>query len=330
MTYMPLDDRYSRMKYAYCGNSGLQLPKLSLGLWHNFGGVDAFENAKSMLLHAFDNGITHFDLANNYGPPAGSAEITFGQVLHKEFAHHRDELIISTKAGYWMWNGPYGDGGSKKYLVSSLDQSLQRLKLDYVDIYYHHRFDPHTPLEETASALELLYKQGKALYIGISNYSTEQTNAMLRLLQQKHVPCLIHQCKYSMFHREPETSGLLQILSENGVGSIAFSPLAQGLLTDRYSMGIPKDSRAAKSHGFLQSGDVNDAVLQKVAALQSIALQRNQSLAEMAIAWIWEKGVTSVLIGASSVNQLQTNLKALASPAFSSDEMNRIEQVLHS
>lgn len=330
MTYIPNQDQYARMNYAFCGNSGLQLPKLSLGLWHNFGGVDAFENAKTMLLHAFDHGITHFDIANNYGPPAGSAEITFGQVLHKEFANHRDELIISTKAGYWMWNGPYGDGGSKKYLISSLDQSLKRMKLDYVDIYYHHRFDAHTPLEETAGALELLYKQGKTLYIGISNYNTEQTKTMVTLLQQKQVPCLIHQFKYSMFHREPETSGLLDTLQQLGIGSIAFSPLAQGLLTNRYITGIPQDSRAAKSHGFLQTNDVNDTVREKIIALQTIAIQRKQTLAEMAIAWIWHKGVTSVLIGASSVTQLQTNLGALKSPAFTDDEIKTIETILNS
>lgn len=330
MEYTPNHQRYESMKYAYCGTSGLQLPKLSLGLWHNFGGVDAFENAKAMLLNAFDNGITHFDIANNYGPPAGSAEVTFGQVLHKQLANHRDELIISTKAGYWMWNGPYGDGGSKKYLISSLDQSLRRMNLDYVDIFYHHRFDAQTPLEETVSALELMYKQGKALYIGISNYSTEQTKAIVQLLQSKQVPCLIHQCKYSMFHREPETTGLLQLLKNQGIGSIAFSPLAQGLLTDRYIAGIPQDSRAAKSHGFLNLQDVNESVIAKVAALQSIAVTRNQSLAEMAIAWIWEKGVTSVLIGASSVAQLQTNLKALQSQPFSREQMNQIEIVLNS
>jgi L-glyceraldehyde 3-phosphate reductase len=328
--YLPNENRYEKMQYAFCGNSGLQLPKLSLGLWHNFGGVDAFENAKAMLLHAFDNGITHFDIANNYGPPAGSAEITFGQVLRKEFANHRDELVISTKAGYWMWNGPYGDGGSKKYLVSSLNQSLQRLQLDYVDIYYHHRFDAHTPLEETADALELLYKQGKTLYVGISNYSAEQTQKMVALLQSKQVPCLIHQFKYSMFHREPETTGLLEVLKKYGIGSIAFSPLAQGLLTDRYIAGIPQDSRAAKSHGFLQSNDVNDAVIQKVIQLQAVAKKRNQSLAEMAIALIWEKGITSVLIGASSVAQLQTNLQALHSQPFSQEHIQEIENILES
>lgn len=328
MTYQPNENRYNSMNYVTCGNSGLQLPKLSLGLWHNFGGVDVFENSKNIILEAFDKGITHIDIANNYGPPAGSAEETFGKVLHKELSNHRDELVISTKAGYWMWNGPYGDGGSKKYLVSSLDQSLKRMNLDYVDIFYHHRFDTNTPLEETMQTLELLYRQGKTLYIGISNYNSEQTQKAIEILTNLGVPLVIHQFKYSMLHREPEQSGLLQTLQNKKIGSIAFSPLAQGLLTDRYLHGIPEDSRASKPNSFLKKDDISNQI-EKIKALQTIAIQRNQSIAEMAIAWLWEKGIQSVLIGASSVAQLQTNLKALQSPKFSSEELQKIEKILN-
>ncbi|MDR1761914.1 MAG: aldo/keto reductase [Bacteroidales bacterium] len=327
MTYKANDNRYDVMKYSFCGASGLELPQLSLGLWHNFGGVDVFENAKSIILNAFDAGITHFDIANNYGPPAGSAEETFAKILHSNLQQYRDELIISTKAGYGMWNGPYGDGGSKKYLVSSCNQSLKRLKLDYVDIFYHHRFDPNTPLEETADALELIYRQGKALYIGISNYSKEQTNDMLAILRRRSIPCLIHQMRYSMFAREPESSGLMDMLAQEKIGSIAYSPLAQGLLSNRYLNGIPDKSRITLENSFLQESELRNK-LPKIQQLHALAQERGQSLSELAIAWLWHKGVTSVLIGASSVAQLQTNLKALNSPQITAEEMGRIDTIL--
>jgi L-glyceraldehyde 3-phosphate reductase len=329
MSYKANNNRYQAMKYSFCGASGLELPQLSLGLWHNFGSVDIFENARSILLQAFDAGITHFDLANNYGPIAGSAEETFARVLHSDFRNYRDELIISTKAGYGMWNGPYGDGGSKKYLVASCNQSLKRMGLDYVDIFYHHRFDPNTPLEETADALELIYRQGKALYIGISNYSKEQTQAMLAILRKRSIPCLIHQMRYSMFACEPEESGLMATLAQEKVGSIAYSPLAQGLLSDRYLNGIPEHSRASLENSFLQQQEVQNK-LPKIQQLHALAQQRGQSLSELAIAWLWHKGVTSVLIGASSVAQLQTNLKALNSSPISAEEMARIDAILKS
>lgn len=327
MTYKANDNRYNAMKYSFCGASGLELPQLSLGLWHNFGSIDIFENARHILLNAFDAGITHFDLANNYGPVAGSAEETFAKVLHGDLQNYRDELIISTKAGYGMWCGPYGDGGSKKYLVASCNQSLKRMKLDYVDIFYHHRFDPNTPLEETADALELIYRQGKALYIGISNYSKEQTIAMLAILRERAIPCLIHQMRYSMFATEPEESGLMSTLAQEKIGSIAYSPLAQGLLSDRYLNGIPEHSRASLANSFLQEQEVRNK-LPKIQQLHTLAQERGQSLSELAIAWLWHKGVTSVLIGASSVTQLQTNLKALNSSPISSEEMGGIETIL--
>jgi len=327
MNYIPAHDRYQRMQYSHCGNTGLELPKLSLGLWHNFGSVDVFDTAKSILLHAFDNGITHFDLANNYGPVAGSAEKTLGAVLSKELVGFRDELIISTKAGYGMWEGPYGDGGSKKYLIASLNQSLKRMNLEYVDIFYHHRFDPRTPLEETMAALELIYRQGKALYIGISNYNSAQTNEAVAILQSLGVPLVLHQFKYNMFCREAETDGLLQTLEQHGVGSIAFSPLAQGLLSDKYLHDIPRDSRAAKPHGFLSEDDINEEVREKIQALTLIAQNRNQTLAEMAIAWLWHKKITSVLIGASSLSQLQTNLNARNATPFLDDEIRAIDAI---
>jgi len=327
MTYKANNNRYQAMKYSFCGASGLELPQLSLGLWHNFGSVDVFENARSILLSAFDAGVTHFDLANNYGPVAGSAEETFAKVLHSDLQHYRDELIVSTKAGYGMWSGPYGDGGSKKYLVASLNQSLKRLGLDYVDIFYHHRFDHNTPLEETADALELIYRQGKALYIGISNYSKEQTVAMVAILRERAIPCLIHQMRYSMFAVEPEESGLMATLAQEKVGSIAYSPLAQGLLSDRYLNGIPEHSRASLENSFLQQQEVQNK-LPKIQQLHALAQERGQSLSELAIAWLWHKGVTSVLIGASSVAQLQTNLKALNSPRISAEEMGRIDAIL--
>ena len=328
MNYSPSINRYEHMDYVPCGKSGLKLPRLSLGLWHNFGGVDVYETAKDILLHAFDNGITHLDLANNYGPPPGSAEETMGRVLQAELSAYRDELIISTKAGYGMWEGPYGDGGSKKYLVASLNQSLRRMKLDYVDIFYHHRFDSETPLEETMLALEQIYRQGKALYIGISNYNKEQTQKAVRILNQLGVPCTIHQFKYNIFNREPENDGLLNELAHLGVGSIAFSPLAQGLLTNKYLDGIPQDSRVAKPHGFLQKQDIDTAVLTKISALQSIAEKRSQTLAEMSIAWLWSQGVNSVLIGASSVEQLRTNLKACMYSKFTDQEKSEINRIV--
>ncbi len=328
MDYKPSPSRYQTMTYNRCGKSGLQLPALSLGLWHNFGDVDNFENSRSMLHRAFDEGITHFDLANNYGPPAGSAESNFGKILKQDFAAYRDELIISTKAGYQMWDGPYGEWGSRKYLLSSLDQSLKRMGLDYVDIFYSHRFDPNTPLEETMGALDSAVRQGKALYVGISNYDHEQTANAATILQSLGTPCLIHQPKYSMFERWVEPD-LLNTIEQFGIGSIAFSPLAQGLLTDRYLHGIPSDSRAAKPHGFLQSNQITEVVLQKVRDLNAIAQQRNQKLSQMAIAWLLkDKRVTSVLIGVSSVPQLMDNLAALNNLSFSSDELATIESIL--
>ena len=278
--YQPDKERYQKMPYRRCGNSGLLLPEISLGLWHNFGGVDVFENGRSMVRHAFDHGITHFDLANNYGPPPGSAEENFGRILYKDFGGYlRDELIISTKAGYRMWNGPYGEWGSRKYLLSSLDQSLKRLKLDYVDIFYSHRPDPNTPIEETMGALATAVSAGKALYVGLSNYNTSETQKALTILQQLGVPCLIHQPKYSMFVREPE-EGLFDVLDANGVGCIPYSPLAQGLLTDRYLGGIPENSRAAKSHGFLQKEEVSADKIERVLKLKSIADNRQQSISQ--------------------------------------------------
>ncbi len=320
--------RYERMVYRRCGKSGLLLPAISLGLWHNFGGVDSFRNAKAILRHAFDSGITHFDLANNYGPPPGSAEETLGKILKKDFSRYRDELIISTKAGYWMWSGPYGEWGSRKYLLASLDQSLKRMQLDYVDIFYSHRFDPETPLEETLSALAQAVHQGKTLYVGISNYTPEKTQEAICILQDLGTPCLIHQMQYSMFSREPE-HGLFQVLQKEGVGAIAFSPLAQGLLTDRYLYGIPKDSRAGKPHGFLRPEEITPQKLEVIQKLHSIAQKRGQSLAQMAIAWVLRHPVmTSALIGASKVEQLENNLKALGHLDFTEKELEEIDAIL--
>jgi len=328
MEYQPFPDRYGKIAYTNCGKSGLKLPAISLGLWHNFGGVDVFENGRAMMRAAFDNGITHFDLANNYGPPPGSAEENFGVIMHKDFRPYRDEMIISTKAGYRMWDGPYGEWGSRKYLLSSLDQSLKRMDLEYVDIYYSHRPDPNTPLEETMGALAHAVKQGKALYAGISNYPAEQTKTASRLLKEMGTPCLIHQPKYSMFERWVE-NGLLNVLEEEGIGLIAFSPLAQGMLTNRYLKGIPEGSRASKPHGFLKENDITPEKLAKIRKLNDIAISRNQTLAEMAIAWLLkDKRVTSVLIGASSVDQLMDNLGALNNTSFSKDELEKIELVL--
>jgi L-glyceraldehyde 3-phosphate reductase len=320
--------RYDRMTYRRCGRSGIKLPAISLGLWHNFGGVDVFENYRAILRTAFDNGITHFDLANNYGPPPGSAEENFGILLKKDFSAYRDELIISSKAGYHMWEGPYGEWGSKKYLVSSLDQSLKRMGLDYVDIFYHHRPDPDTPLEETMSALDLIVRQGKALYVGISNYQAPEAEKAISILKQLGTPCLIHQPKYSMLERWVE-NGLLEVLEREGVGCIPFSPLAQGLLTDRYLKGIPAGSRAARPEGFLQENQVTDVVIEKVKKLNTIAGKRGQTLAQMALSWLLkDKRITSVLIGASRVSQLEDSLKCLDNLEFSGDELKEIEKIL--
>ncbi|MDA3880425.1 MAG: L-glyceraldehyde 3-phosphate reductase [Prolixibacteraceae bacterium] len=327
--YLANDKRYEKTEYKKCGLSGIKLPLLSLGLWHNFGGVDTFENGRNILRYAFDNGITHFDLANNYGPPPGSAEESFGKILRTDFKAYRDEMIISTKAGYLMWNGPYGNWGSKKYLVASLDQSLKRMGLDYVDIFYHHRPDPDTPIEETMAALDLIVRQGKALYIGISNYNAEETAEAVKLLQKMGTPCLINQVRYSMFERWVEES-LLDTAEDAGIGLIAFSPLAQGLLTDKYLNGIPDNSRAAKSWGFLKENQVNQA-LNKVKELNEIAVARGQSLAQMAIAWLLkDKRITSVLVGASSVNQLEDNMAATDYLTFSKEELNEIDEILNS
>ena len=325
--YTPDPKRYDSMRYNRCGRSGLKLPAISLGLWHNFGGVDVFENGRAMLRRAFDLGITHIDLANNYGPPPGSAEENFGKVMKLDLAPFRDELVISTKAGYLMWPGPYGDWGSRKYLLSSLDQSLKRMGLEYVDIFYSHRPDPETPLEETMMALNQAVRQGKALYAGISNYPAEKAEEAVQILRSLGTPCLIHQPRYSMFERWVE-KGLLDVLEEEGIGCIAFSPLAQGLLTDKYLHGIPEGSRASKSWGFLKPHQVQPAV-EKVAKLNEIALQREQSLAQMALAWVLkDKRVSSVLIGASSVRQLEDNVAATNQLSFSEEELTLIETVL--
>ena len=328
MTYLPSPERYKNMQYRRCGKSGIKLPAISLGLWHNFGGVDVAENFKKILYLAFDSGITHFDLANNYGPPPGSAEENFGRILKDDFRGYRDEMIISSKAGYTMWDGPYGDWGSKKYLVSSLDQSLQRMRLDYVDIFYHHRPDPETPLEETMGALDLIVRQGKALYAGISNYPAEEADKAIQILKKLGTPCLIHQPKYSMFERWAE-SGLLDVLEKDGVGCIPFSPLAQGLLTNKYLNGIPEDSRAAKPTGFLQTDQVTEERVNQVRKLNDIALQRGQTLAQMALAWLLkDERITSVLIGASRPEQLADSLKCLDNIVFSGEELNKIEEIL--
>jgi L-glyceraldehyde 3-phosphate reductase len=328
MTYIPSTSRYDTMQYRRCGNSGLLLPAISLGLWHNFGGIDPLENSRAMLRRAFDLGITHFDLANNYGPPPGSAEENFGRILHEDFSAHRDELIISTKAGWQMWPGPYGDWGSRKYLLASLDQSLRRMKLDYVDIFYSHRPDPQTPIEETMSALDHAVCSGKALYTGISSYDAQQTTTAANTLRQLDTPCLIHQPKYSMFDRKIE-AGLLDVLGKEGIGCIAFCPLAQGLLTDRYLNGIPADSRANKPDAFLKKNDVTEDALAKVRALSEVARSRGQSVAQLALAWVLrDPRMTSALIGASRVEQIEQNVAALANLGFSPDELARIDRIL--
>ena len=317
------------MKYNRCGKSGLLLPQISLGLWHNFGSVDNFENGENIVKAAFDKGITHFDLANNYGPVPGSAETNFGKILKNNFQGNlRDEMVITTKAGYTMWNGPYGDWGSRKYLLSSLDQSLKRMNLEYVDIFYSHRFDPETPLEETMMALDYAVRSGKALYAGISNYNAEQTRDATEILKRLGTPCLIHQLKYSMFVREPE-AGLLDVLEKKGVGCIAFSPLAQGLLTDKYLKGIPENSRAFNPNGHLKTDELSEERIQKILQLNAIAEQRNQSLAQMALAWLLKDNrITSVLIGASSVSQLNNNIDSLLSLDFSTAELLEIKNIL--
>lgn len=328
MAYQPSPTRYQNMPYRRSGNSGLKLPSLSLGLWHNFGFVNDFENSRNILHTAFDNGITHFDLANNYGPPPGSAEEVFGKILHSDFNGYRDELIISSKAGYTMWDGPYGDWGSKKYLVSSLDQSLKRMKLDYVDIFYHHRPDPETPLEETMAALDLIVRQGKALYAGISNYNAQETQKAITILKELGTPCVIHQPKYSMFVRDAE-AGLLNVLGTNGVGCIPFSPLAQGLLTDKYLNGIPADSRVATSGVFLNEGHITPEKIEKIKTLNSIAQQRGQKLAHMALSWLLKDDrVTSVLIGASKPEQVLDSLQSLNNITFSEEELAAINKIL--
>ncbi|MBL5902982.1 L-glyceraldehyde 3-phosphate reductase [Serratia fonticola] len=328
MVYQAEPARYQNMEYRRCGRSGLQLPAVSLGMWHNFGDSTLYDNARSLVHRAFDLGITHFDLANNYGPPPGSAEENFGRILHQDLLPYRDELIISSKAGYTMWPGPYGDWGSKKYLVASLNQSLQRMRLDYVDIFYHHRPDPDTPLEETMAALDLIVRQGKALYVGLSNYPAERARQAFAILQQLGTPCVIHQPKYSMFERwvEPE---LLDTLEEHGVGSIAFSPLAGGMLTDRYLQGIPPDSRAASGSRSLTPEQITETKLQKVRLLNVLAEQRGQKLSQMALAWVLRNDrVTSVLIGASKVSQIEDAVGMLANRKFSAEEIAKIEQIL--
>lgn len=316
------------MQYNRCGRSGLLLPAVSLGLWHNFGSVDVYENAKSILHHAFDRGITHFDLANNYGPEPGTAELTFGRVMREGLGTHRDEMVISTKAGYKMWDGPYGDWGSRKYMIASLDQSLRRMGLEYVDIYYSHRPDPDTPLEETMAALDHVVRQGKALYAGISNYRPERAREAFEILRSIGTPCLIHQARYNMFDRWVE-DGLLSLTEEYGVGVIAFSPLAQGLLTDRYLHGIPAGSRMTRGQ-FLRPEHLTDEKLRKIQQLNALAENRGQSLADMALAWVLrQKAVTSVLVGASSTEQLDNSLQMLDNKDFTADELNEIERILN-
>lgn len=326
--YLPSENRYENMPYRRCGKSGLKLPALSLGLWHNWGDVNMFENGRNMVRTAFDHGVTHFDLANNYGPPPGSAEENFGKIMQKDFLPYRDEMIISSKAGYYMWPGPYGEWGSKKYLVSSLDQSLKRMKLDYVDIFYHHRPDPDTPLEETMAALDLIVRQGKALYVGISNYKAPEAEKAIQILKQLGTPCLIHQPKYSMFERWVE-GGLLDVLGREGVGCIPFSPLAQGLLSDKYLNGIPEDSRVATSGIFLKENDITGEKIEKVKKLNAIAQQRGQKLAHMALAWLLKDDrITSVLIGASKPAQIIDSLEGLKNTKFSEEELSAINEIL--
>ena len=330
MGYLPNPNRYNQMKYRRCGNSGLKLPMVSLGLWHNFGKIDDPENCRNILHTAFDNGITHFDLANNYGPPPGAAEETFGKIFKEDFKNYRDEMIISSKAGYNMWDGPYGDFGSKKYLVASLDQSLKRMGLAYVDIFYHHRPDPETPLEETMSTLDMIVRQGKALYVGISNYKPDEAAKAINILKQLGTPCLIHQARYSMFDRWVE-NGLLHLLEKEKVGCITFSSLAQGLLTNKYIKGIPEDSRVGRrlENGAINTSQVNEEVIKKVKKLNELAAQRNQSLAQMALAWILKDGrITSVILGASKPRQVLDAIECIKNYHFSKEELDNIELIL--
>jgi L-glyceraldehyde 3-phosphate reductase len=328
MNYRPAESRYTTMRYNRCGRSGVQLPAVSLGLWHNFGDVDDFENSRAMVLHAFDLGITHFDLANNYGPPPGSAERNFGRILKRDLQSHRDELIISSKAGYTMWDGPYGDWGSRKYLIASLDQSLHRLSLDYVDIFYHHRPDPQTPLEESLGALDHIVRSGKALYAGVSNYRPAEMREAIKILRSLGTPCLIHQPKYSLLERWIEDE-LLDLLAAEGVGCIAFSPLAQGLLTDKYLGGIPAGSRASKAHGFLKPAQITEDTLAKVRQLNELAKQRGQKLSQMALACVLrDKAMTSVLIGASRAEQIDDAVGALSMLTFNDHELKTIDDIL--
>jgi L-glyceraldehyde 3-phosphate reductase len=330
MSYTPSESRYASMKYNRCGRSGLRLPAISLGLWHNFGGVDPLENGRAMIRRAFDLGITHFDLANNYGPPPGSAEENFGIIYKSDLTGHRDELVLSTKAGYLMWPGPYGEWGSRKYLIASLDQSLKRMGVEYVDIFYSHRFDPDTPLEETMGALDQVVRQGKALYAGISSYSAKQTAEAAAILKQLGTPCLIHQPSYSMFDRWIE-DGLLEVLEAEGIGCIPFCPLAQGLLTNRYLKGIPADSRAGRPTGFLRPKQVTEDKVRKAQSLQRLAAKRGQTLAQMALAWALRNPlVTSALIGASSALQVEENVRALERLDFTKEELKKIDSVLAS
>ncbi|TMU56347.1 L-glyceraldehyde 3-phosphate reductase [Flagellimonas algicola] len=327
-TYVASESRYEKMKYRRCGNSGLLLPMISLGLWHNFGHTDDFNKARQILRTAFDYGITHFDLANNYGPPYGAAEDNFGRIFKKDFKAYRDELIISSKAGWDMWPGPYGNFGSRKYLIASLDQSLKRMGLDYVDIFYHHRPDPDTPLEETMGALHHMVQQGKALYVGISQYNAEDTARAYDILKELGTPLLIHQPRYNMFDRWIE-DGLLDVLGQKGIGSIAFSPLEQGILTNKYLKGLPEDSRAVKDARYLKSDQITPEVLDKVAKLNAIAESRNQSLAQMALAWVLrDEKITTVLVGVSRASQLLDNIQALDNVDFNADELQQIETIL--
>lgn len=327
--YVAHGERYQRGTYRRCGRSGLQLPAISLGLWHNFGGVDCYETGREVVRCAFDAGVTHFDLANNYGPPPGSAEETFGRLLRDDLAPYRDELIVSTKAGYRMWDGPYGEWGSRKYLLASLDQSLRRMGLEYVDVFYSHRPDPHTPLAETMGALASAVRQGKALYVGISNYTAASTAEACRLLSELGTPCLIHQPRYSLLDRSIEADGLLAALDAAGAGCIVFSPLAQGLLSDRYLAGVPADSRAAKPHGFLQSDQLTPELLVRLHALDALARRRGQTLAQLALTWVLrDRRVTSALIGASSAAQLRQNLASLDAAPLSDEELADIDRTL--
>ena len=331
MSYTVNQNRYDQMQYRRCGNSGVMLPLISLGLWHNFGEIDDFENCRKILHTAFDHGITHFDLANNYGPPPGAGETTFGKIFKKDLKPYRDELIISSKAGYKMWDGPYGDWGSKKYLVASLDQSLQRMGLDYVDIFYHHRPDPDTPLEETMTALDLIVRQGKALYVGISSYQPEEAMRAINMLKELGTPCLIHQPRYSMLDRWVE-HGLLDVLGKEKVGCITFSSLAQGILTNKYLKGIPKDSRVGRhlENGAITESQVSKEVIEKVKKLNAIAIERNQSLAQMAIAWVLkDERITSVILGASKPKQVTDAIGAIKNFNFSKEELERIDGILN-